>query len=324
MKINQDKSVYPVYSFHFWKAYLVHMRPYLLFVSGIAGATGIALAEQSQEPSWKLWLMFVPFFLGYGFGQALTDCFQTDTDKLSSPYRPLSQGIISIRSVLYTSVAGLCFSAVLLYYFHLYSFLLSIAVVFGLATYSYVKKKFWFAGPFHNAWIVALLPIMGFFAASDSDITQFPTKYFSIIVITFFAYANFVLIGYLKDIEADRATGYKTFPVVFGWLRTVQVGDIFALFTLLLFWNLDHKNSLELTIGLLASVVMIAGQVHAHLSKNRNESEATFPIVSTVRAFVLLHSSLILRFQPNWFLCVAVFYFLFEMFLFSRPARNQV
>ena len=33
---------------------------------------------------------------------------------------------------------------------------------------------------------------------------------------TFFGYANFVLAGYFKDIEADRATGYRTFPVVFG------------------------------------------------------------------------------------------------------------
>ena len=39
-------------------------------------------------------LAFVPFFLGYGFGQAFTDSSQTDTDSISSPYRPVIQGLI--------------------------------------------------------------------------------------------------------------------------------------------------------------------------------------------------------------------------------------
>ena len=78
-------KVYPVYSPHFWRAYFIQMRPYLLFVSGIAGLAGIAMAAGADLPGWKIILAFIPVFLGYGFGQALTDCFQTDTDKLSSP-----------------------------------------------------------------------------------------------------------------------------------------------------------------------------------------------------------------------------------------------
>jgi hypothetical protein len=31
-------------------------------------------------------LAFFPFLLSYGLGQALTDCFQMDTDRISSPY----------------------------------------------------------------------------------------------------------------------------------------------------------------------------------------------------------------------------------------------
>src|SRR5687768_3336734 len=93
-------KVYPIYSPHFWKAYFIQMRPYLLFVSGIAGLAGIAMVNGEDLPGWKIILAFIPLFLGYGFGQALTDCFQTDTDKLSAPYRPLSREIVSIKSVL--------------------------------------------------------------------------------------------------------------------------------------------------------------------------------------------------------------------------------
>src|SRR4051794_4355991 len=99
-----DMATAPIFSFTFWQAYIIQMRPYLFFVSGIAGATGIAMASGPATPVWKIIVAFIPFFLGYGFGQALTDCFQTDTDKLSAPYRPLSKGIISIRAVLTVSI----------------------------------------------------------------------------------------------------------------------------------------------------------------------------------------------------------------------------
>ncbi len=110
-----NKKIYRVYSPFFWKAYFIQMRPYLLFFSGIAGATGIAMGKNTATADWKLSVAFIPFFLGYGFGQALTDCFQTETDKLSAPYRPLSKEIISIRSVFIVSMTGLFASGILFY-----------------------------------------------------------------------------------------------------------------------------------------------------------------------------------------------------------------
>ena len=98
------------------------MRPYLLFVSGIAGAAGMAMSKAETTETWKLLVAFFPFFMGYGFGQALTDCFQTDTDKLSAPYRPLSKGILSKKAVLGVSLAGLFFCAAAFYFLHPISF----------------------------------------------------------------------------------------------------------------------------------------------------------------------------------------------------------
>ena len=72
-----------------------------------AGAAGMAMGIDGDVSIGRLAISFLPFFLGYGFGQALTDCFQTDTDKLSAPYRPLSQGVVSVRNVLAVSLGGL-------------------------------------------------------------------------------------------------------------------------------------------------------------------------------------------------------------------------
>ena len=54
-------------SLTFWKAYWITMRPYLLFVSAVAGMAGFATGPQKT-----IGLsvgVFVVFFLSYGFGQ---------------------------------------------------------------------------------------------------------------------------------------------------------------------------------------------------------------------------------------------------------------
>ena len=315
---------YPMHSIQFWKAYLVQMRPYLLFISGIAGAAGVAMNNEAGGSGWRWYIALIPFFLGYGFGQALTDCFQTDTDKLSAPYRPLSKGIVSIRSVLVASIIGLLSSGLLFYLLHPVCFWLSLLAVFGLATYSYVKKNFWFAGPFYNAWIVSLLPVMGYFATMDRATRIFPPLLYPYIAITFFSYASFVLIGYLKDIDADKATNYKTFPVVFGWNKTILLGDIFAFTTLLIYWWQPGKNLSEIIFSCLATIVIISGQVAGHITKEKNEKGALIPILATVRGFILLHIAIVLHFQSQCWIPGLIYYMLFEWVLIKRPSKYQV
>lgn len=104
------------YQVRFWRAYVVQMRPYLLFVSGVAGWAGIAAGAREHQDILVLTATFLPLFLGYGFGQAFTDCFQLDTDRISAPYRPLSQGIVTPRAVGVVSVLGLAIGVALLVY----------------------------------------------------------------------------------------------------------------------------------------------------------------------------------------------------------------
>ena len=77
---------YPLLSIRFLKAYIITMRPYLMFISGVTGIVGMSFA--SDIDSVKTSLIFIASFLSYGFGQALTDCFQIDTDSISSPGLP--------------------------------------------------------------------------------------------------------------------------------------------------------------------------------------------------------------------------------------------
>lgn len=318
------KNTYSISSYKFWKAYIIQCRPYLLFVSGIAGLAGISLVGEIPYSSFKLWLAFIPLFLGYGFGQALTDTWQTDTDILSAPYRPLSKGVISKNTVRIVSLLGLVFCSGMLIYLNYLNIIFGVLSIIGLATYTFFKKNYWFVGPFYNAWIVALLPIMGCLSISGLGFESLlHPNLLLVFFVSFFTYANFVLMGYLKDISADRATNYKTFPVVFGWDLTVYVGDCIGVISLILVLNIV-SSKMAIFFALLAGVLTFVGQFYAHTLKIKDEKNASFPIVMTVRSFIFWHISIILENKPDWLYQMLLFYLFFELFLYFRPEKKQI
>lgn len=317
---------YSVSDFRFWKAYWIHMRPYLLFISGIAGFAGIVLSEGFVPFSLSSFIAFLPLFLGYGFGQALTDAFQTDTDSLSAAYRPLSQKLIRPKDVLIVSLIGLIGCSVVLAYFNVINLLWGAISVVGLASYSYFKKHFWYLGPACNATVVSLLPLMGYCCfSSNLTISQ---DLMVLIAVNFLAYTNFVIIGYLKDISADRATGYQTLPVVWGWKVTTLVGDVVVAAVSLCFFIFWYDPLGSQTFGFLAFIIAtgiaVYGQFTAHRIEPKVEENATIPVISTVRSFLWWNGSAILLFSSEMLVPFIVFYALFELTLAQRPMAHQI
>lgn len=320
-------------SLFFWKAYWITMRPYLLFVSAVAGMAGFAAGP--QRGIGMTIGVFIVFFLSYGFGQALTDCFQMDTDSISSPYRPLVQGLISRVNVLLVSLAGLFGGCVILFLLNPLTLLFTLLCMMGLATYSYFKRRWW-GGPFYNAWIVALLPFIGKLAAEGTDpVVSFSFKNSVLLFImlsVFFSYANFVLMGYFKDITADRASGYNTFVVAYGWRKAAVGSDIFALLSLIFSgWGilivlskeaLSLWNLISVLLYFFALVIIFLAQVGIH--RTRDEKEAYRPITHVVRGFILLHLAEICSIRPEWIPLLALFYIGFELVLKKRPEKRQV
>jgi 4-hydroxybenzoate polyprenyltransferase len=324
-----QKPRFNILSLGFCKAFWLTMRPYLIFVSGAAGLVGLAFIESSS--SIRTLIAFFPLFISYGLGQALTDCFQTDTDAISSPYRPLVQGTISKIQVLSISLSGLVLGILILAYLNPFILILGVVAVLGLLGYTFFKKRWW-AGPFWNSWIVALLPIIARMTGHEnhliyiSPIAIYPSPAFIFTVAAvFFGYGNFVVMGYLKDVTADRETGYRTFPVVFGWKATAIYSDILAVITAvlsILTLYLAQANILGVSIFLTALAVNAFAQIKIHLT--REESKAHGPIANVVRSFVLYALAIVVTLKPEWLGFIAVFYLVFEAELKYRPEKTQV
>lgn len=324
------QKTYPLLSVGFLRSYLITMRPYLLFISGGAGWVGLAFIEDPQTG--RMILAFIPLFLSYGFGQALTDSFQTDTDALSASYRPLVKGIISRKQVLTISLAGLLLGVIILTYLNPTILVLGMLAVIGLLSYTFFKRTWW-GGPPWNSWIVALLPIMGRLIDKNYRIIDIidlqdsrSLAFLFAILAIFFGYANFVIMGYFKDISADRSTGYHTFPVVFGWKAAALYSDITAgaaaILTGLVLAFIPNHNILGIAIFVIAVIINLFAQIRIHQTRDENHTHG--PIANVVRAFILYSLAIIASLNPNGFIWIVAFYILFEGVLRLRPERRQV
>lgn len=325
-----SKNSFRLLSIGFLKSYLITMRPYLLFVSGAAGLIGLAFIENPARV--RVILAFIPLFLSYGLGQALTDCFQTDTDAISSPYRPLIQGVITRKQVFIVSLVGLGMGVLIMGYLNLMILIFGILAVIGLLTYT-IFKRTWWGGPPWNSWIVALLPIMGRMVDNGYRITNifnlnnsYALAFLFAVIAIFSGYANFVVMGYFKDISADAKTGYRTFPVVFGWEPAAIYSDLTALVAALLtgcaIYFSGHFNIPGIAIFVVAVAINLYAQIKIHLIHDENKTHG--PIENVVRAFILYCLALIISLKISWFIFIGIFYLFFELILKLRPERKQV
>ncbi len=323
-------KTYPLFSIRFYKAYIITMRPYLMFVSGITGIIGISFAGEISLL--KTLLIFKVTFLSYGFGQALTDCFQIDTDSISSPYRPLTQGTVDKNHFLMISSIGLLYCITILTFFNPLNFILGILAGIGLATYTTFKRKWW-AGPFYNSWIVVVLFLMAYLAGLERVNFEFSNVIFIASTITvFFGYANFVLTGYFKDIDADSATGYNTLPVKFGRSMSSLVSDIFgiiaavAVFTAIFSLAFNSFPYQVIIKSLIFAYAGIAATIFTQLNLHsvHTDREAHKAIVPCVHSYILLLSSLAVLQKPEWFFPLIAFYLFYLIILKIRPAREQI
>lgn len=307
-------------SLRFVRAYLVTMRPYLLYISGITGIAGLALG--GSLPAADATLLGGVFFVAYGFGQALTDCFQTDTDALSSPYRPLVRGEIRRRDVMAVSLAGLAVSGLVVGLYAPVNFALAGLTAAGLVTYTFFKRRWW-GGPLYNAWIVAVLCLIGYAAATRGAL-DWSRALGGTLAAVLFGYANFVLTGYFKDVSADRQTGYFTLPVVFGWSVAALVSDVLAVLALAAAAVVLADSTAPAPWILLAAAAIAAGFGQWRLHQVRSDSAAHRAITPGLHSYVLMLAAIVVSRQPGWLFPLLLYYVAFILTLRRRPMPEQV
>jgi 4-hydroxybenzoate polyprenyltransferase len=321
--------IYRLLSIDFAAAYFTTMRPYLLFVSGITGIAGMSLVRVVTWPTASM--VFIATFLSYGFGQALTDCYQIDTDTLSSPYRPLTQGVVTRTQVMTVSILGLGICVALLTALNPWNLLLGLIAGAGLATYTPFKRRWW-GGPWYNAWIVGLLAVMAFLAAAGGRALPVTVALPWTLGAVFFGYANFVLAGYFKDIGADARSNYNTFPVAFGRKKAASASSLLAFLamgSMIAAKSVAEVNERSVVAnaiswGFLIAAMGATAAAQYLLHRVRRDEDSHRAIGLVVHAYILGLASVASTAQPAWAVPLILFYGAFVIVLKVRPSRSQI
>lgn len=305
----------------FWRRYVTTLRPYLCFVSGSAGLVGLAIAPRLG--SGALLGSMAVFLVSYGLGQALTDVDQVDTDTRSSPYRPLVRGEILGRDVRATSVAGLVLCAGWLAWLNVWTLVPAGLAVAGLWSYTALKRRWW-GGPAWNSAVVALLPFTGWLAGSRGRPVAIDGDVALAVLSVFGTYGAFVLLGYLKDVEADRATGYRTVPVRFGRRAAVLHSALFAGPGLVGSAALVASAPSGLWLALWGPGLVLVADAHRRALHVTRDADAHPAVVRVVLGFTFVHVGEAAALRPDY----AVLGFLVAVaavaMTAARPVRSQV
>ena len=138
---------------------------------------------------------------------------------------------------------------------------------------------------------------------------------------------------YLKDVSADRITGYETLPVKYGRNVTVLVSSGLLAIALLASARVVSLSGLFarpglpgalITAGLWVSGACALTAAHGLAMAIRRDDQAHRAIAWTVRGFVLLHLSESAALKPSLVWLALLLYALFEVALAMRPEKSQI
>jgi 1,4-dihydroxy-2-naphthoate octaprenyltransferase len=145
------------------------------------------------------------------------------------------------------------------------------------------------------------------------------------MVSSFGTYAVFVMLGYLKDVEADRATHYNTVAVRFGRRATVVASAAFATLGLAAsVWLVQPRLTVSAGTALWSLGVVLLFGAHVLAWKSTTDHDAWPGIQASVHGFVALHLGEAAAIKPRWTLVAWILFGASIVAMFRRPVRRQV
>lgn len=252
----------------FARFYIISMRPYYFFVTGIAGWVGVAYYEylsaqgQHQLPELsieKKILILILLFLSWGVNQIINDFLGLEEDRINAPKRPMVTGDLpAIPAVLVSAVIMIGASVIT------YLFLSPVAVIFiwvgSLFNVIYNYSKAWgiWANIFFGV-MIAITPIFGFYACSPLAPAFYATAlpYLFAMVIVLNGLLTFYT--YFKDYSGDQAAGQKTLVVQLGIQKSRPLALIFSIVPAIAFLMIQFSAHFPLhtTFYILAGATVL-------------------------------------------------------------------
>lgn len=203
------------------RAHVETWRPYTVWYVGLVGVGGAALVDGTAHPVRLLAAWAAPT-AGWLAGHYLGDYFDRELDAGSKPHRPIPSGRLRPRTAVVCGVACVALSIALAVVGGWATTAAALLGVGGMIAYSRWFKARGIAGNLVRGALGAVALVYG---ACVAD--RWPGGAFASLVVlagVFWLHDTMSnLVGTLRDVDGDRAGGYRTLPVARGTAFAVRV-----------------------------------------------------------------------------------------------------
>jgi geranylgeranylglycerol-phosphate geranylgeranyltransferase len=248
-------------------AHVEMMRPYTLFYSGMLGFAAALFLSKGETGPWRLALAFLVPTLGWLAGLYAGDYYDRHLDGIAKPYRPVPSGRVGAREAFGFMIGYIGVGYILALVLSPLALLVAVlTTVFGIA-YSKTFKRHAILGNLDRG-LLACFTVL--FAGAAVGSLEAGWSLLLLFGIFFFHDSSSNLIGALRDVEGDRAAGYRTVPVAYGIPRAIRICGLLALswlaFALPLF---VYYRDRELSFTLFVLALLLTGLVYSVLFGHR-------------------------------------------------------
>lgn len=205
-------------------AHLEMTRPYTLFHSGLLAVAGAVVASGGAVAPGRAAIAGLVTICGWEAGLYAGDYYDRRLDAISKPTRPIPSGRVSPREAfgaMLALIGGGYLASLTLGWPNLALAMLTTAL--GIA-YSKTFKNHALAGNFDRGVLGVCAVAFGALAAGGGPILPL----LSLAGFVFCHDSATNLVGAIRDVDGDRAAGYRTVPVIYGISRSSQIAASLA------------------------------------------------------------------------------------------------
>lgn len=256
------------------------MRPYLFFITGIAGWLGILFANTTASILRQIVVLSI-LFISWGINQITNDLLGVKEDKINAPHRPIASGELNQKYVLSVTFFLFLLGAVITFFLNPYALIIYFAGYIFNIVYEYLKG----IPLLGNIWfgiLIAVVPFYGALAVSKGNLMSVLYNKDLIYIALFIALisSTMTFFTYFKDYSGDKQAKKKTLVVLLSpekarFLNFIASSLPFLILFVVLSFNLWQPKT-NLFFWILLSIAFIILQYTALLYFKNPRGKTTY------------------------------------------------
>lgn len=203
-------------------AHLETWRLYTVIWCGLVSLAGACIAFNGF-PKLKIAVLalFIPM-MGWTAGLYLADFLDRKLDAIEKPHRPIPSGRIKPKEALLIGAIFAATGLILSFFLGINNIILVFVVALLVLGYAKISKSLGIMGNLNRGIVTVAAYLFGVFSIGQS--IQDVQIYMWLLAIVFlFHDTNSNLVGAIRDMEGDKAGGYKTIPVKYGIKKSIAI-----------------------------------------------------------------------------------------------------